>query len=254
MKLHPPVPGGPCWAELGTSDPAAARRFYARVFGWRHVPDPHRQTGGYSVARLGDTAVAGLTPRYRPGQPVAWEVAFTVRDAESAARQVTAAGGRVEMGPVGVFGAGRFTVAEDPSGAVFQLWQPGTFPGAGDFDVPGALGWVELLTREPERAADFYATVFGWSVDLARRSPRWSIGGADFGGVVAMDEKFPHEVPAHWLPYFAVADVDLAAAGTVAGGGRVLMDPASPPGGPRIAVLRDAQGAVFGVHRAGGQW
>jgi predicted enzyme related to lactoylglutathione lyase len=29
------------------------------------------------------------------------------------------------------------------------------------------------------------------------------------------------------------------------------MEPASVPDGPRIAVLRDPQGAAFGVHRAG---
>lgn len=64
-----------------------------------------------------------------------------------------------------------------------------------------------------------------------------------------MDEKFPPEVPPHWLPYFAVADVDASAA--TEAGGTVLMEPTSVPDGLRIAVLRDPQAAVFGLYRAG---
>ncbi|MBF8172309.1 VOC family protein [Streptomyces olivaceus] len=253
MKLHEPVPGGPCWAELGTTDLGAARRFYTKLFGWRPETDSRQQAGGYTIARVDGRAVAALTPLYQREQPVAWNVSFAVGDADAAVRQVAAAGGAVTQGPTDVFESGRFAVAVDPTGALFQLWQPGTFPGAGLFNAPGSLGWVELLTREPGRAADFYTTVFGWSVDVAARCPRWGIGGADFGGMVTMDEKFPHEVPAHWLPYFAVADVNTAAVDTTDGGGTVLMEPTSVPDRPRLAVLRDPQGAMFGVYRAGGE-
>ncbi|MFG3100872.1 VOC family protein [Streptomyces sp. NPDC048182] len=251
MKVHEPVPGGPCWVELGTSDPEAARRFYTELFGWRCETDPRPEAGGHTLARLGEAAVAAVTRLYAAGQPVAWSVSFAVPDADAALRQVTAAGGAVRQGPVDVLDSGRFAVAEDPTGAVFQLWQAGAFPGAGVFNAPGSLGWVELLTREPGRAEDFYTTVFGWTVTGDAGYPQWGVGGADFGGLVAMDEKFPHEVPAHWLPYFAVADVDTAADDTTGGGGTVLMAPTSLPEGPRIAVLRDPQGAMFGVYRAG---
>ncbi|MFD5052095.1 VOC family protein [Streptomyces tendae] len=251
MKLHEPVTGGPCWAELGTTDLETAKRFYTKLFGWYPETDPRQQAGGYTIARIDGAAVAALTPLYQQGQPVAWNVSFAVRDADAAVRQVTAAGGVALQGPTDVFDAGRFAVAADPTGAVFQLWQGNSFPGAGLFNAPGSLGWVELLTREPDRAADFYTTVFGWSVDASDRYPQWGIDGADFGGMVTMDEKFPHEVPAHWLPYFAVADVNTVAVDTTDGGGTVLMEPTSVPDGPRIAVLRDPQGAMFGVYRAG---
>ncbi|MGW8066077.1 VOC family protein [Streptomyces ziwulingensis] len=255
MKLHEPVPGAPCWAELGTTDLEAAERFYTAVFGWRPEADSRRGPGGYTIARLDGAAVAGLAPLYEQAQPVAWNVSFAVHDADAAVRQVTAAGGTVVRSPADVFDAGRSVVAADPTGAVFQLWQAGGFPGAGLFDAPGSLGWVELLTREPDRAADFYTTVFGWNVTTSDRYPQWRIAGAGFGGMVTMDDKFPHEVPAHWLPYFAVADVDTAAADTTHAGGTVLMLPTSPPDGPRIAVLRDPQGGMFGVYRAGdGHW
>ncbi|GHF56497.1 VOC family protein [Streptomyces griseosporeus] len=251
MKLDRPVTGGPCWTELGTSDLDAAKRFYTTVFGWRPETDPRQEAGGYTVAHLGDAAVAALTPLYQETQPVAWNVSFAVEDADDAAQLVRAAGGLVLLGPMDVFDVGRFAVATDPTGAVFQLWQERTFPGAGLFNAPGSLGWVELMTREPKQAEAFYTRVFGWSVNASERYTQWGIEGEDFGGMVVMDDKFPPKVPPHWLPYFAVEDVDIAAADAAGAGGTVLMVPTSVPDGPRIAVLRDPQGAMFGVYLAG---
>jgi predicted enzyme related to lactoylglutathione lyase len=251
MKLDRPVTGGPCWVELGTSDLEAAKRFYADVFGWRPETDPRQEAGGYTVAHVGDAAVAALTPLFQESQPVAWNVSFAVADADATAERVRTAGGTLLMEPVDVFDIGRFAVALDPGGAAFQMWQARTFPGAGLFNSPGALGWVELLTRAPERAETFYTSVFGWTVRPSAHYPQWGVDGADFGGMMTMDDTFPPEVPPHWLPYFAVADVHTTAAATTAAGGAVLMEPRSIADVRRIAVLRDPQGAVFGVHEAG---
>jgi predicted enzyme related to lactoylglutathione lyase len=251
MKLDKPVTGGPCWTELGTSDLEAAKRFYGGLFGWRAETDPRQEAGGYTVAHLGDAAVAALSPLYQESQPVAWNVSFAVADADAAVEAVKAAGGTLLLGPMDVFDVGRFAVALDPGGAAFQLWQPRAFPGAGVFNAPGSLGWVELMTRTPERAVAFYTTVFGWSVNASERYTQWGIEGADFGGMVTMDEKFPPEVPSHWLPYFAVEDVDTTAGAAAEAGGTILMEPMSVPDGPRIAVLRDPQGAMFGVYVPG---
>ncbi|MER6350208.1 VOC family protein [Streptomyces sp. NPDC001595] len=251
MKLDAPVVGGPCWTELGTSDLEAAKEFYGRLFGWAAETDPRQEAGGYTVAHLAGAAVAALAPLYQESQPVAWNVSFAVADADVTARLIEEAGGKVLVGPMDVFDVGRFVVALDPGGAAFQLWQARAFPGAGVLNAPGSLGWVELLTRDPARAKTFYTTVFGWTVGASDRYPQWGVDGADFGGMVTMDDKFPHEVPPHWLPYFAVADVDDSAATATEADGTVLMEPTSLPDGPRIAVLRDPQGAVFGVYRAG---
>ncbi|MFJ9627085.1 VOC family protein [Streptomyces sp. NPDC101175] len=251
MKLDGPVTGGPCRVELGTSDLEAAERFYADVLGWRPETDPRQEAGGYTVAHVGDTAVAGLTPLFEESQPVAWNVSFAVADADATAERVRTAGGTLLMEPADVFDIGRFAVALDPGGAVFQMWQARSFPGAGLFNSPGALGWVELLTRAPERAATFYPTVFGWTLRPSAHYPQWGIDGADFGGMMTMDEKFPPQVAPHWLPYFAVTDVHATAAATTEAGGAVLMEPHALADVRRIAVLRDPQGAVFGVHAAG---
>ncbi len=66
-----------------------------------------------------------------------------------------------------------------------------------------------------------------------------------------MDDKFPPEAPPNWLPYFAVTDVDATAATAQGAGGELMVPPTSVPDGPRIAVVRDPQGAVFGIYLAG---
>ncbi|MEU6217573.1 VOC family protein [Streptomyces sp. NPDC047022] len=251
MKLEKPVTGGPCWTELGTSDMEAAKRFYADLFGWRPGTGPREKAGGYTVAHLGDAEVAAFLPLFQESQPVAWNVAFSVTDADAAAEAVRNAGGSVIAPPRDIFDAGRLTVARDPGGAVFQMWQPGSFSGAGLFNAAGSLGWVELLTRAPESVTDFYTKVFGWTVHASEQYTQWGIDGADFGGMVEMGDGFPHEVPSHWLPYFAVEDVDTTADAATRAGGSVLMEPTSVPDGPRIAVLKDPQGALFGIHVAG---
>ncbi|MFF4564958.1 VOC family protein [Streptomyces sp. NPDC001435] len=248
MKFDKPVTGGPCWTELGTNDLEGAKRFYTDLFGWLPETDPRQEAGGYTVAHMGDAAVAALTPLYQESQPVAWNVSFAVADADAAARKVEEAGGTVVLGPMDVFDVGRFAVALDPTGAAFQLWQARAFPGAGLFNAPGSLGWVELATRDTDRARDFYTTVFGWTVNSSQWYTQWGIGGEDFGGMTDMGDRFPPEVPPHWMPYFAVTDVDATVQVAVAAGGSVLAEPMSMGNVRRIGVLRDPQGAAFGVY------
>ncbi|MGW8884867.1 VOC family protein [Streptomyces sp. NPDC055749] len=250
MKYSKPLDTGPCWVELSTTDIPAAKSFYAALFGWRAETDPRPEAGGYTMARLGDAAVAAFSPVYQPGQPTAWTVSFSTRDADAAVEKVKSEGGALLAGPMDVFDLGRFAVVADPSGAAFSLWQPRDFAGAEVLNDPGALGWVELSTRDTTEALAFYPAVLGWTVKGAESYTHWGVDGADFGGMMAMDEKFQPEVPPHWLPYFVVTDVDATAAMALSAGGDQLMPPTSIPDGPRIAVLRDPQGAVFGIHKS----
>ncbi|MGW1373605.1 VOC family protein [Streptomyces sp. NPDC002446] len=251
MKITEPAPGAPCWVELGTSDVDAAKVYYRQVFGWRAETDPRAEAGGYTVLYLGAAPVAALAPLSVPGQPTAWTVSFATRDADALAATVTRAGGRQVKAPADVFDLGRFAVLADPEGAVFEVWQARSFAGAAVLSAPGSLGWVELATRDEEAAKAFYTGVFGWTVGTHEDYPQWGLDGADFGGMSALDEFYPEDVRAHWLPYFAVADVDETAARAAESGGMLLVPPTDVPDGPRIAVIRDPQGASFGIHRVG---
>jgi len=253
MKITTPTVGAPCWVELGTSDPEAAKAFYSELFGWSVETDARPEAGGYTVLSLNGAPAAGLSPLNAPEQPTAWTVSFATADADATAAAVTEAGGGVVMEPMEVFDLGRFAVLTDPSGAAFAVWQARSFRGAGVLNEPGALGWVELATRDTGRAKDFYTRVFGWSVNPGEMYTQWGLDGADFGGMLDMAEQFPADVPPYWMPYFAVADVDLTAERAAGLGATVMLPPTDVPDGPRLSVIRDKQGAVFGIHIAGSE-
>ncbi|WP_030460693.1 VOC family protein [Kitasatospora sp. NRRL B-11411] len=252
MKITEPSPGAPCWVELATEDPAAARVFYHELFGWRAETAADEQARGYTRLYLGEHLVAGLGGLLRPGRATAWTIGFHTADADSTADEIADADGRLIVPPTDAPDLGRYTVAADPTGAVFATWQPAGLHGVDLRDEPGALGWVELATRDPRAAAEFYARVFGWSVNTGEMYTEFGLGGRDFGGMMDMSDQFPAEVPPYWMPYFAVADVDLGAERAALLGATVTLPPTDVPDGPRLAVLRDPQGAVFGIHVAEG--
>lgn len=239
----------PCWTELAVPDPEAAKAFYGAVFGWKAVTDPRPEAGGYASFTVGDQAVAAVCPLRGDGRPVAWSVCLAVRDADDAAAGATANGGRILMPPADVADLGRYGVLADQEGAAFCIWQAKSFGGAEILGDPDSLGWIELSSRDPKQALAFYPEVFGWATHLSDFYTEWSIGGTRFGGLVDLEQVPGSEgVPPHWKPYFRVDDVDETAARADAGGGRVLLPPATVPGDDlRISVLRDPQGADFGI-------
>jgi len=126
------APGIPCWVDLGSPDLDASVDFYKALFGWE-VPASENveQTGGYRRATKNGTDVAGMMPLMQEGQPPAWSSYVSVADADATAAAVKEAGGSVLAEPMDVMELGRMAVFADPTGAVFGIWQPGTFHGAG---------------------------------------------------------------------------------------------------------------------------
>ena len=59
----------------------------------------------------------------------------------------------------------------------------------------------------------------------------------------------PPEVPAaHWLPYVHLPSADLVAKLATEHGGKVMHGPMEVPGGDRIAIMMDPQGAPIAAH------
>lgn len=247
------APGTPCWVDLGSPDLDASVEFYKALFGWE-VPASENveQTGGYRRATKDGVDVVGMMPLMQEGQPPAWSSYVSVTDAKATAAAVEEAGGSVLAEPMDVMGLGWMAVFADPAGAVFGIWQPGTFLGAGIVNEPGALAWNELNTRDVEGAKAFYGAVFGWGFednDMGEMGKYTTItlGGNPIGGILDMDERgVPEEIPVHWLAYFATEDTDATVAQATERGGGLMMGPVDIPVG-RFAILTDPHGAVFAV-------
>jgi predicted enzyme related to lactoylglutathione lyase len=246
------APGTPSWVDLGSPDLDASVEFYAALLGWEVPPSENvEQTGGYRRATKGGKDVAGMMPLMQEGQVPAWTTYISVEDADATAAKVREAGGMVYAEPMDVMDLGRMAIFADTTGAAFGVWQPGTFPGAGIVNEPGALAWNELGTRDTEAAKAFYTQVFGWSPadnDMGEMGTytEWKLGEGSVGGMLDITGRVPDEVPAHWLTYFAVEDTDAAVETVKEKGGSVAFGPIDIPAG-RFAVVRDPQGAVFAV-------
>jgi uncharacterized protein len=115
-------PGTVSWVELLTRDPRGAEPFYAEVFGWT-AGSNSADEGTYTMFTLDGDSVAGMMmmPDQVPADvPAYWSVYFAVDDLEATVARATERGGSVIAPPMTI-GGSRFTVLEDPQGAVFSL-------------------------------------------------------------------------------------------------------------------------------------
>ena len=116
------------WVELATTDPAAAKRFYGRLFGWQASDMPAGPGMTYTMVQLKNQYVAGMyaldKDRQAQGVPPHWLTYFAVTDCDAAAKQVGELGGTVVRVPDDIPNVGRFAVCRDGQGAVFALFTP----------------------------------------------------------------------------------------------------------------------------------
>ncbi len=248
------TPGSPTWVDLGTADLEDANRFYSELFGWT-ADVSGDEFGGYTTFLLNGQPVAGAGPLYGEGQPTAWSTYIGTDNADAVADRVVAAGGKVLVPPFDVMDQGRMAAFLDRTGAPFSVWQPGSMRGAALFDVPGALTWNELNTRDLDGSMAFYNAVFGWTFRNSAMDglPYVVAKVADTpvcGLQPMIGDEWPDDMSPHWMVYFAVHDCDISAQHALALGGAVLQPPTSLPIG-RYAVLADPQGGMFAVLASG---
>lgn len=242
--------GAPCWADAIFGDVEGAKSFYGDVLGWT-FGETLPEYGNYTQAYVDGKAVAAIMPTV-PGRetPSQWCLYLASPDAAATAGRVRENGGEVLIEPMRVGEFGTMSVARDPSGAVFGIWQGGSHRGFEAVATPGAYCWAEVYTREAAKADAFFTGVFPYTsaqVDAGGMDFRiYRIDGTAVMGRMAMTDDFPAEVPAHVNVYFTVADCDEAVAAATKGGGVLRFGPMDSPFG-RFATLTDPQGAVFTV-------
>lgn len=251
MEVSKHTPGTFCWVELGTTDQAAAKKFYSELFGWGINDMPMGPDSFYTMLQLRGKDVAALCQlnpeQLAQGVPPHWLLYIAVESADEAAKAVIAAGGKTMMEPFDVFDAGRMTVAQDPAGAVFGIWQARKHIGSQINNETNTFCWGELATRDTAAASAFYGQVFGWKSKTG--DPAYTeihLGDQPFGGMLTMTAEM-EGVPSHWAPYFAVDDCDAKANQAKSLGANLCMGPQDIPNVGRFAVIADPQGAVFSI-------
>lgn len=249
-------PGSFCWFELGTTDQDAAKKFYRALFGWSAQDIPMGPDGNYTMFQLdGQTVAAGYTVggQMAPDVPPHWAVYIAVQNADLAAAQAEAAGGKLLKPPFDVFDAGRMAVATDPTGAVFMVWQAKNNKGTGITGVDGTVCWADLSTPDPARAAEFYRTLVGWEMAKGEKDSTGYLhikNGDEFIGGIPPAQYYDPGVPPHWLIYFQVSNCDESVAKATGMNAQVLFPPSDIPNTGRMAILKDPQGAAFAIFQS----
>jgi predicted enzyme related to lactoylglutathione lyase len=242
--------GTPSWVDLQTTDQNAAKQFYGELFGWSYSDQPVDDAGTvYSMATLRGHDVGAISPlgdQAAQGVPPHWNSYVSVDDLDATVAKVAPAGGTVIAPPFDIFDAGRMAVIQDPTGAIFELWQAKEHIGAGLVNEPGTFTWSELITPDTAKAAAFYNALLGWgTATQGGENPytEFQLDGQTIAG--GMNPPMPG-IPPMWGIYFAVADTDATVEKAKSLGGSVIAEPMDIEPG-RFAVLADPQGAMFSV-------
>jgi predicted enzyme related to lactoylglutathione lyase len=247
-----------CWIELATTDQAAAKNFYSSLFGWTSIDSPIGPGEFYTIFSLqGRNTGAAYTMRTEQraqGMPPNWMLYVAVDSADASAAKAAQLGGTVLMPAFDVMDAGRMAVIQDPSGAIFSLWQANKHPGTGITGVDGALCWADLSTSDQQRAATFYSNLFGWEIVKEEEEPAhnyWHIknGESFIAGIPPASHRDP-KVPPHWEIYLQVSDCDATANKAKQMGAKLYLPPKDFENVGRISVIADPQGAVFAIFKS----
>jgi predicted enzyme related to lactoylglutathione lyase len=241
-----PWPNGtPCWVDYGAADLEAAKNFYSALFGWDYTGGDEEQYGGYINALKNGELAAGLGPRMDENQPVTWTTYFATDDSESTVRRIREAGGTIIVEPMDIAPYGRMTIALDPQGNSFGLWEAREHTGVRIYNEPGSLTWNEAAVDDPEAARAFYSAVFGYRFDEVPGAEGYTTFATEGNPLGGLGGHQPGS-PKGWTTCFWVASTDDAVAMAESGGGKVAMAPRDTEFG-RFAVLEDPWGAPFEV-------
>jgi predicted enzyme related to lactoylglutathione lyase len=111
------------------------------------------------------------------------------------------------------------------------------------------FGHIELHSKNPKGAREFYSGVFGWTYDEVPMPGGVYVmirtaEGEQVGGIVKKQDK---KAPEAWVGYITVPSVKRTMGKAVRRKARVVLDYTKVPGMGAYAVLKDPRGGYFGL-------
>ena len=122
--------------------------------------------------------------------------------------------------------------------------------------MPGnpVVHW-ELMSKQPEKVADFYAKIFGWKVQnvpeihyrLVDTLAEGEVRGIN-GGIVKPDK--PEPWPGNMLFYILVDDLAKYRKKIIAAGGKIHGEEQKVPRMGKFSLFTDPEGLMMGLWKA----
>jgi len=245
------IPGKFIWFDCVTDDPYASKAFYGAMFGW----DFHSigsGAGRYTLIENRGRNIGGLhfRPRYNAqARGSRWISLMSVADPAQAARYVEARGGKVVVAPTPFAGRGTHALFRDDDGALFGVLKSDTGDPPDGPVTTGEFLWVDLFTRDPAKAGEFYRGLAAFDVSVKGTAPELvrvvlATGGIARASLIALPKE---AAESGWLPFVQVDDVAAAVRQATALGGTILLAPRPDLLNGHVAVIADPHGGVLGV-------
>ncbi len=120
-------------------------------------------------------------------------------------------------------------------------------------DEVGKIGWIDMTVDDAPGVRDFYKAVVGWETDeidmggYADYVMKMPASGDGVAGV-CHSRGSNADLPAGWLIYIVVADVDASVAACIENGGKIVVEPRGLAGG-RFCVVEDPGGSIAGLYQ-----
>lgn len=239
-----------CWINMLTPQPKEACTFFGALLNWTFVDMPGL---GYAV-QVGGRNIGGLFdlhgPNTPPGTPAHIGVMVKVESADAISAKVTALGGKANPA-FDIMTEGRMAVCTDPNGAQFDVWEPKNMPGTDvDSSLHGAPSWFETMTTNTDRAATFYAGLFGWKPEVVPAPgvhyTTFNMGSRKVAGMLQIAPEWG-PIPPHWASFFTVNDADETVRQAAKLGAKMCMDMKAVPGIGKFCGITSPQGVTFYV-------
>ncbi len=251
---NPRLPGKFVWADLVTDDVSAAQKFYSGLFGWSFS-----DYGGYVIGKTDDRPICGIFQRPRPtDQPQArprWFGYISVANVDKARNAVLKAGGRELAAPKKLPDRGEQAVFADAEGAIFGVVKSSSGDPEDFLADPGDWIWIQLLSRDAEKASEFYRAVGGYEIienNATNRQSDYVLTSEGYArATVRTIRSADTRVRPAWLPFVRVSNVSDSVVKARELGGKILVEPKPELLDGRVtvsvAVIADPTGAAIGI-------
>ena len=122
--------------------------------------------------------------------------------------------------------------------------------------LPGKIIWRDLLTNDPVASQRFYGELFGWEFESVgeasnlRSNSAYTLirhNGKLIGGMVDTVALNGRDDISQWVVLMAVEDLEAGVAAVTANGGKIIAPPTDLQARGRLALVRDAEGALLGL-------
>jgi len=109
--------------ELRTNDPAKAKEFYGKLFGWK-LEDVPMGPDTYTTIDVGEGTGGGITRNPDASGRPWWLAYVSVDNVAEATKKAKSLGATIKTDVTEIPNVGTFSIIADPTGAVLALWTP----------------------------------------------------------------------------------------------------------------------------------